>query len=247
MSRLSGCDSAPCDGRRALPAAGRLLRAVLIALALLPAAAASAQSRAAQTAETAKMGAPALATATFAGGCFWCMEPPFDALGGVVSTTSGYTGGRVPSPTYEQVSAGGTGHFEAVRIVYDQNRIGYAELLDVFWRNIDPLDADGQFCDRGDQYRSAIFYESAEQRRLAEQSEDEHQGSGRFDRALATVILPASSFHPAEDYHQDYYKKNPLRYKYYRFNCGRDRRLDELWGNGDAAAAAGAAAGAARR
>lgn len=236
MSRLSVralVALAALSGRRPLPAAGRLLCAALIALALLPAATASAQNPAAET------DAAALATATFAGGCFWCMEPPFDALAGVVSTTSGYTGGHVPRPTYEQVSAGGTGHFEAVRIVYDQNRIGYAELLDVFWRNVDPLDADGQFCDRGDQYRSAIFYESEEQRRLAEQSEAELQGSGRFDRALATAILPASSFYPTEGYHQDYYEKNPLRYKYYRFNCGRDRRLAELWGN--EAAAAGAA------
>lgn len=232
MSRLSVralVASAALSGRRPLPAAGRLLCAALIALALLPAA----------TASAAETGAAALATATFAGGCFWCMEPPFDALAGVVSTTSGYTGGHVPRPTYEQVSAGGTGHFEAVRIVYDQNRIGYAELLDVFWRNVDPLDADGQFCDRGDQYRSAIFYESGEQRRLAEQSKAELQGSGRFGRSVATEVLPASSFYPAEDYHQDYYEKNPLRYKYYRFNCGRDRRLAELWGN--EAAAAGAA------
>lgn len=241
MSRPRARALARFNGRRGLSAAGRLLRAVLIALALLPAAKALAQSGAAET------DAAALATATFAGGCFWCMEPPFDALDGVVSTTSGYTGGHVPRPTYEQVSAGGTGHFEAVRIVYDQNRIGYAELLEVFWRNVDPLDADGQFCDRGDQYRSAIFYESEEQKRLAEQSRTDLQGSGRFDRSLATAVLPASSFYPAEGYHQDYYKKNPLRYKYYRFNCGRDRRLDELWGNRDAAAAGAAAAGAARR
>lgn len=218
------------DGRERLPAAGGLVRAALMALAL---AMACVSARGA----AAGAGEPVLATATFAGGCFWCMEPPFDALQCVVSTTSGYTGGRVPSPTYEQVSAGATGHFEAVRIVYDSNRIGYEQLLDVFWRNVDPLDADGQFCDRGDQYRSAIFYETEEQRRLAEQSKARLEGSRRFDRAVATPILPASSFYPAEDYHQDYYKTNPLRYKYYRYACGRDRRLDELWGKAPTAAA----------
>lgn len=170
-----------------------------------------------------------LAVATFAGGCFWCMEADFDKLDGVVSTTSGYTGGN-GKPTYEQVSAGGTGHAEAVRIVYDRNRIDYDRLLDVFWRNVDLLDAGGQFCDRGDQYRSAIFYETEEEKRLAERSKAKLSSSGRFDQPIVTAVVPASPFYPAEDYHQNYYQKNPLKYKFYRFNCGRDRRLEELWG-----------------
>jgi peptide-methionine (S)-S-oxide reductase len=216
---------------RAAPWAFAVLAALLIALAPYAAAATSAGDGDAKAAE------PELASAIFAGGCFWCMEPPFDKLEGVVSTTSGYTGGRLAAPTYAQVSAGGTGHFEAIRVVYDPNRIDYQTLLNVFWRNVDPLDAGGQFCDRGDQYRSAIFYETEAQKRLAERSKAELEGPKGFGRAVATPILPASSFYDAEDYHQDYYQKNPLRYNYYRFNCGRDRRLDKLWGDADAAAA----------
>jgi peptide-methionine (S)-S-oxide reductase len=184
----------------------------------------------AQAPHTASSGQ--LEVATFAGGCFWCMEPPFDKLPGVVSTTSGYSGGALPDPTYEQVSAGGTGHAEAVQVRYDPARIGYAQLLAVYWRNIDPLTADRQFCDAGAQYRSAIFYHDEEQRRLAEQSKAEIEKSGRFDRPVVTQVVPASAFYPAEDYHQDYYLKNPLRYKFYRTSCGRDRRLEELWGTG---------------
>jgi peptide-methionine (S)-S-oxide reductase len=172
-----------------------------------------------------------LATAIFAGGCFWCMEPPFDKLPGVVSTTSGYTGGKLANPTYEQVSAGGTGHAEAVRVVYDPARIGYGELLRVFWVNVDPVDGGGQFCDRGSQYRPAIFYGNDEEKRLAEQSRDQLEASGRLSRKIATEIVPAGPFYPAEDYHQDYYLKNPLRYKYYRYNCGRDQRLQQVWGD----------------
>lgn len=170
-----------------------------------------------------------LATATFAGGCFWCLEPPFDELPGVLSTTSGYTGGDKDNPTYEEVSAGGTGHAEAVEIRYDPTRIDYGRLLDVFWRNIDPVDSQGQFCDRGDQYRSAIFYHTEEQRRLAEESKAALVNSGRFKQPVATRITPAGRFYPAEEYHQDYYRKNPIRYKFYRFNCGRDQRLREIW------------------
>ena len=171
-----------------------------------------------------------LAVATFAGGCFWCMEPPFDKLPGVVSTTSGYTGGELADPTYEQVSAGGTGHAEAVQVRYDPARISYAKLLEIYWRNVDPLTPDRQFCDGGSQYRSAIFYHDAEQRALAERTKAEIEKSGRFDRPIVTQIVAAFAFYPAEEYHQDYYLRNPLRYKFYRTSCGRDRRLEELWG-----------------
>ena len=171
-----------------------------------------------------------LAKATFAGGCFWCMVPPFAKLPGVTSVTSGYTGGQKANPTYEEVSAGGTGHAEAVEIVYDPAKISYSQLLDVFWHNIDPLDATGQFCDKGNQYRSAIFYHNDEQKRLAEASKQALEQSGRFKQPLVTPIVPASTFYPAEDYHQDYYQKNPVRYKFYRYSCGRDKRLEALWG-----------------
>ena len=170
------------------------------------------------------------AVAIFAGGCFWCMEPPYDKLPGVIATTSGYTGGHVANPTYEQVSAGGTGHAEAVQVRYDPTKISYATLLDVFWRNIDPVAVDRQFCDVGSQYRSAIFTASAEQQRLAEASKRRLERSGRFDRPIATGIVAASTFYPAEAYHQDYYRKNPVRYRFYRWNCGRDQRLQQLWG-----------------
>jgi peptide-methionine (S)-S-oxide reductase len=174
--------------------------------------------------------APGRAHATFAGGCFWCMEGPFDHVTGVVSTTSGYTGGGAKNPSYEQVSSGATGHAEAVDVVYDPAKVTYAQLLDVFWRNVDPTDGGGQFCDRGNQYRTAIFYHDAEQQRLAEQSKQAIEASGKLKRKIVTQIVPAGEFYAAEDYHQDYYLKNPLRYKYYRFNCGRDSRLKELWG-----------------
>lgn len=171
-----------------------------------------------------------LATATFAGGCFWCMEAPFDVLPGVVSTISGYTGGFKKKPSYEEVSAGTTGHAEAVQITYDSTQISYAQLLQVFWRNIDPLASNRQFCDSGSQYRSAIFYHSAEQQRLALASKQQLENSGRFKQPIVTEIVAAAEFYPAEEYHQDFYKKNPLRYKAYRAGCGRDRRLQELWG-----------------
>ena len=169
-----------------------------------------------------------LAKATFAGGCFWCMEPPFDKLDGVISTTSGYTGGQTANPTYEQVSAGKTGHAEAVEIVYDPRKVTYAQLLEVFWRNIDPLTANAQFCDKGSQYRSGIFAHDETQRRLAEESKG--AVGARLRKPIVTEIVAASTFWPAEEYHQDYYKKNPIRYKFYRTSCGRDRRLEEIWG-----------------
>jgi peptide-methionine (S)-S-oxide reductase len=168
------------------------------------------------------------ARATFAGGCFWCMESPFDKLEGVVSTTSGYTGGRVPRPSYEAVSAGGTGHTEAVQVVYDPSRIGYDKLLYVFWRNVDPFDAGGQFCDRGSQYRPGIYFHDEEQRRLAEATRSELQP--RFKDPIKVEITAAAPFYPAEDYHQDYYEKNPARYRFYRFSCRRDARLQQVWG-----------------
>src|SRR5680860_711043 len=170
------------------------------------------------------------ATAIFAGGCFWCMEPPYDKLAGVTATVSGYSGGELENPTYEQVSAGGTGHAEAVQISYDPGKVSYEKLLDVFWHNIDPLDAGGQFCDRGDSYRSAIFYQNDKEKRLAQASKRALEKSGRFDQPIATEIVPASQFYKAEGYHQDYYHKNSLRYKFYRYSCGRDGRLEELWG-----------------
>ncbi len=171
-----------------------------------------------------------LETATFAGGCFWCMEPPFDKLEGVVSTTSGYTGGKRPNPTYEEVSSGQTGHAESVQILYDPKKITYQKLLDVYWHNIDPTTLNRQFCDSGNQYRTAIFYHNALQKRLAEESKAALERSKPFKEPIVTEITPASEFYAAEDYHQDYYQKNPIRYHYYRYRCGRDQRLEELWG-----------------
>jgi len=172
---------------------------------------------------------PKLAKATFAGGCFWCMEPPFDELQGVISTTSGYTGGKVQNPSYEQVSSGGTGHIEAVEVAYDPAKISYEKLLEVFWRNIDPTDGKGQFCDRGEQYTTAVFFHGEEQRRLAEESKRKLVDSGLLTKPITTPIRPAATFYAAEEYHQDYYEKNPFRYKIYRSRCGRDRVLEKLW------------------
>jgi peptide-methionine (S)-S-oxide reductase len=172
-----------------------------------------------------------LEKATFAGGCFWCMEHPFDEIPGVVSVISGYTGGQKVNPTYEEVSAGGTGHAESVQVLYDPARVTYEKLLDVFWHNIDPTAKDRQFCDSGRQYRSAIFYHDEEQHRLALQSKAQLEKDNTFKGLIVTEIVQATEFYPAEDYHQHYYKKNPIRYKYYRHGCGRDQRLKELWGN----------------
>jgi peptide-methionine (S)-S-oxide reductase len=207
----------------------RFLAALLVGTAL--AATASAQTTTAPKAATATGGATsATAKATFAGGCFWCMEPPYDKLDGVMSTTSGYIGGKTANPTYEQVSAGITGHTEVVQVVYDPKKISYEKLLDVFWHNIDPTQKDAQFCDHGTQYRSGIFYHDADQKRLADASKAAIAKSKTFKGEIVTEITQAGTFYPAEDYHQDYYMKNPVRYKYYRTGCGRDARLKELWG-----------------
>jgi len=170
------------------------------------------------------------ARATFAGGCFWCMEPPFDKIPGVVSTTSGYAGGTVVNPTYEQVAAGGTGHAEVVQVVFDPRKVSYEMLLEVFWRNVDPFDGGGQFCDRGSQYRSAIFYEGDDQKRAALASRESLEKSGRLPGPIVTEIAPLKAFYPAEEYHQDFYQRNLRHYWSYRSGCGRDRRLRELWG-----------------
>ena len=168
-------------------------------------------------------------TAVFAGGCFWCTESDFEKVDGVIEVVSGYSGGREENPTYKQVSAGGTGHVEAVRVTYDPTRISYEDLLAVFWRHVDPTDPGGQFVDRGAQYRSLIFYGDESEKRLAEASRDRLALSGQFDKPIATEILPLGTFYEAEDYHQDYYKKNPLRYKWYRSGSGRDRFLEKAW------------------
>lgn len=177
-----------------------------------------------------KSDAASYAKATFAGGCFWCMEGPFDELEGVISTTSGYIGGHKKDPTYQEVSSGTTGHTEAVQIVYDPKKVTYQKLLDVFWVNIDPTVKDRQFCDHGSQYRSGIFYDGEEQRQLAVAAKQKLEKEKPFEGMIFTEITAATEFYPAEDYHQDYYLKNPIRYKFYRYSCGRDKRLTELWG-----------------
>ena len=174
---------------------------------------------------------PARATALFAGGCFWSMELAFDKTPGVVSATSGYSGGTVANPTYDLVSDGTTGHAESVQVVYDPAQVSYAQLLEVFWHNVDPLTANAQFCDRGTEYRTAIFFLDAEQQRLAEASKRRLEASGRFQQPIVTQIAPASAFYPAEEYHQDYARKNPGRYQSYRVGCGRDAHLKALWGD----------------
>ncbi len=197
-----------------------ILHAVAICLALLT-----------PTAHAQEKAPPAgLEAAIFAGGCFWCMEPPFDVLPGVVSTTSGYTSGKTRNPQYMDVSAGITGHTEAVRIVYDPTKITYARLLEVFWRNIDPTVKDRQFCDTGSQYRTGIYFLSPEQKRLAEESRAQLEKTKPFKAPIVTEIVAGTEFWAAEEYHQDYYKKNPVRYKFYRNGCGRDARLEDLWG-----------------
>ncbi len=170
-----------------------------------------------------------LRTATFAGGCFWCMESDFEKVDGVAEVISGYTGGHKENPTYEEVSAGRTGHVEAVQVLYDPKKVSYKDLLDVFWRHVDPTDPGGQFVDRGQQYRTAIFYQDKEERHLAEESKRELEVSRRFDKPIVTEILPLNGFYKAEGYHQDYYKTHALRYKYYRWNSGRDQFLGKVW------------------
>ncbi len=172
-----------------------------------------------------------LEVAVFAGGCFWCMESNFEEIAGVIEVIAGYTGGNVSNPTYEQVSSGQTGHVEAVKVVYDPSRVSYRDLLDVFWRSINPTDDGGQFVDRGSQYRTAIFYANDKQRRLAEKSRKELEATGIFKDPIVTEILPLKTFYEAEAYHQDYYRKNPIRYHWYRRGSGRDRFLKKIWGN----------------
>lgn len=181
-------------------------------------------------------GSPAMAAsaapakAYFAGGCFWCMEEAFEKVEGVVSVVSGYMGGTVANPTYEQVSAGLTGHAESVEVTYDPSKVSYRQLLEAFWRNIDPVTPNAQFCDHGTQYRAVIFPGTAEEQQQAESSKQALERTKPFQEPIVTQIVPASMFYPAEDYHQDYYKKNPIRYKFYKFNCGRVQRLESLWG-----------------
>ncbi len=174
---------------------------------------------------------PGMAVATFAGGCFWCMEPPYDKLEGVLSTTSGYMGGAVKNPTYGAVSNGTTGHTEVVQVVYDPGKVKYEKLLEVFWRNIDPTVTNRQFCDVGSQYRSTIFTHTTEQKSLADNSKALLQMTKPFKDPIVTPVVVATEFWPAEEYHQDYYVKNPVRYSYYRTGCGRDARLKDLWGS----------------
>ena len=208
---------------------------MLIALAACAPSGAGATSPSSRTADAPSPARTAggTAVAVFAGGCFWCMQPPYDKLPGVISTEAGYTGGHTSQPTYRQVSAGGTGHAEAVRITYDPRKVSYPKLLDVFWHNIDPVAVNRQFCDVGDQYRSAIFPIGPQQQSEAESSLRAIQADPRFKRPIATRIEPAATFYPAEEYHQAYYRKNPLRYKYYRYGCGRDQRLQQIWGSTD--------------
>ena len=174
---------------------------------------------------------PTLSKAYFAGGCFWCMDEAFEKVEGVLSATSGYMGGRVPNPSYEAVSAGRTGHAESVEVVYDPTKVSYQKLLDAFWHNVDPVTPNAQFCDHGSQYRSAIFFQTDEEKRASDASKQAIEQSKRFNEPIVTQIVMASQFYPAEDYHQDYYKKNPVRYKLYKYNCGRAKRLEALWGN----------------
>jgi peptide-methionine (S)-S-oxide reductase len=168
--------------------------------------------------------------AYFAGGCFWCMEEAFEKVEGVLSATSGYMGGTVANPSYEEVSAGRTGHAESVEVIYDPSKVSYQKLLDAFWRNVDPITPNAQFCDHGSQYRAAIFYQTDEEKRASDIFKQAIEQSKRFKEAIVTQIVPAAQFYPAEEYHQDFYKKNPVRYKFYKYNCGRAQRLEELWG-----------------
>ena len=174
--------------------------------------------------------APTTAKAYFAGGCFWCMEEAFEKVDGVISVVSGYMGGTVANPTYEQVSDGRTGHAESIEVTYDPTNVTYQKLLEAFWRNVDPITPNAQFCDHGNQYRSAIFYTTDEEKQLSEETKNKIEQSKRLPAPIVTQLVPASTFYQAEDYHQDYYKKNPLRYKYYKYSCGRAQRLEALWG-----------------
>ena len=217
----------------------RRLRTAVLAMLMLGSSIAgvgvSAAAPAAKSAATStKPAAPdSTAHATFAMGCFWCAEATFEGRPGVLSVTSGYTGGKRLNPTYEEVGTGFTGHYESIDIVFDPAKTGYAKLLDIFWHNVDPTQGDGQFCDRGSEYRSVIFYHGEEQHRLAIESERQIAASGRLKKPIVTQIVAASIFYPAEDYHQDFYQTNPVRYREYRAGCGRDARLQQLWGKLD--------------
>jgi peptide methionine sulfoxide reductase msrA/msrB len=204
---------------------------ILIGLVLLGFQYAKTQAQVENAGKDKKYDKTKLNKATFAGGCFWCTESDFEKIDGVVEAISGYTGGDEKNPTYSQVSSGMTGHTEAVQVLYDPEKVTYADLLEVFWRHVDPTDAGGQFVDRGSQYRSAIFYHDEAQRLLAEKSRQKLGQSGRFDKPVVTEIIALGQFYPAEDYHQDYYKKNALRYKFYRFGSGRDQFLNKVWGS----------------
>lgn len=209
----------------------RFLAAAAAALLATTAVAQPAKAPATPATAAAPTGAPAgKAVATFAGGCFWCMEPPYDKLPGVISTTSGYMGGKTKNPTYNEVSSGTTGHTEVVQVVYDPAKVSYDKLLEVFWHNVDPTVKDRQFCDVGSQYRTTIFVHNDEQRQLAEKSKGLLAMTKPFKDPIVTPIEAAGEFYPAEEYHQDYYLKNPVRYSYYRTGCGRDARLKALWG-----------------
>lgn len=199
------------------------LSMLMFAILLVGAWTAQSTSRAATDATPSK--------AYFAGGCFWCMEEAFEKVEGVLSATSGYMGGRVANPSYEEVSAGRTGHAESVEVVYDPSRVSYQKLLEAFWHNVDPLTPNAQFCDHGSQYRSAIFFQTDEEKRASETSKQALEQSKRFTEPIVTQIVQASQFYSAEEYHQDFYKKNPIRYKFYKYNCGRAQRLETLWGN----------------
>ncbi|MCG8650898.1 MAG: peptide-methionine (S)-S-oxide reductase MsrA [Pirellulales bacterium] len=210
----------------------RFLLPAVILIAVAGAYVYSQRSRGTQRAvPTTPAKAENLRTAIFAGGCFWCMEPPFEKLPGVTAVESGYTGGFKENPTYKEVCANDTGHYEAVRVTYDATVISYKDLVEVFWRSVDPTDGEGQFADRGDSYRPAIFVANSTQRQIAEASKEQLADSGRFDKPIAAAILDAKTFYPAEDYHQDYYKKNPVRYKSYRYLSGRDKFIDNAWGS----------------
>lgn len=201
----------------------RIKTTLFIAVSALAACSSQSPAQSGKTTASGKQ-----AEAVFAGGCFWCTEADFDKMPGVISTTSGYVGGRTANPTYKQVSAGGTGHYEAVRVVYDPSRISYAQLVARFLPTIDVTDGGGQFCDRGESYRPAIFFGNQAQRKIA--TKTLANARREVGRPIAVKVLPAARFWSAEDYHQDYYKKNPAQYKFYRWNCGRDKRLKELWG-----------------
>jgi peptide-methionine (S)-S-oxide reductase len=220
-----------------MPSERSHLVALLVSAILVPgvALAASTASKPAATstpaaATTAAPAKAALQTATFAGGCFWCVETDFEQRPGIVSVVSGFTGGQKLNPTYEEVSAGGTGHAESVEITFDPSKVTYAKLLDIFWHSIDPTQANGQFCDHGNQYRSAIFYHDETQHRLADQSKRDIEASKILKKPIVTQIVAATKFYPAEEYHQDFWKKDPVRYTSYREGCGRDKRLVEVWG-----------------